>query len=160
MSLTIYFQDSVRKSKQIDYCWLLIHSSGFPHKALHVGVCWLTGNEIEALPVLTAGLDLTCEQVEFDRLPIWLKQNVTTEEMHVWLLHIPAITSKQNQNGFNLQAKKKFYNRVCPGYIQNRKCSCNPSALFFFFFLQWSNVQDGYFWQFFFFGSVSNHMYF
>lgn len=33
----------------------------------------LTRNEIEALPVLSAGFDLTGEQVQFDRLPVGLR---------------------------------------------------------------------------------------
>lgn len=44
----------------------------YPYSVLLLFVQKLTRNEIEALPVLSAGLDLTGEQVEFDRLPVGL----------------------------------------------------------------------------------------
>lgn len=43
-----------------------------------------TRNQIKALPVLRAGLDLAGEQVEFDRLPIGLEDRNDT--INVWIM--------------------------------------------------------------------------
>lgn len=43
----------------------------------------LTGNEVEALPVLSTGLDLAGEQVEFHRLPVGLHEHTETDDLAI-----------------------------------------------------------------------------
>lgn len=54
-----------------------------------------TRNQIEALPVLGAGLDLAGEQVEFDRLAIGLEDRNDT--IDVWIIHSGATGRRRTQ---------------------------------------------------------------